>query len=313
MKVAAPLPAGRGWRERDGARREPRRSGCALPPFARERRARRVSPAFLAAVVLLLSPMSFRAGATAPPTAPPADAVPDAVIATRRVPPRSHHAPGASVAARAQLVAPPAGAAPVADKDTRNAAPDPGQAAAPSEPPATSSSTVDEITITLSAARSVSINRSIDGVRSAASGVGWTRSLGGPAGPGLLRGRLLLGLELTPALVLRGTERTAGFGLSPIRFRWLTEPAGRLRLFMELNGGILATATPIPRGLTRFNFTAEAGGGLRIAFWRRAGLLLGYRLHHLSNGNRLPSNPSINSHMIYAGISVLARRDRSGS
>lgn len=121
-----------------------------------------------------------------------------------------------------------------------------------------------------------------------------------------------MGVELTPAMLLRGTERAAGFGLSPIRFRWLTEPTGRLRLFMELNGGILATSTPIPRGITRFNFTAEAGGGLRIAFWRRAGLLLGYRLHHLSNGNRRRNNPSINSHLIYAGISVLARRDRGG-
>lgn len=167
---------------------------------------------------------------------------------------------------------------------------------------------VDEVTVTASLARSVSLNGSVDGVRSVSSAVGWTRAIGGPAGPGFLRGRLLMGVELTPALVLRGTERGVGFGLSPIRFRWLTEPVGRLRLFGELNGGILATDTPIPRGITRFNFTAEVGGGLRVSFWRRAGLLLGYRLHHLSNGNRRPDNPSINSHLVYAGFSVLARR-----
>jgi len=164
------------------------------------------------------------------------------------------------------------------------------------------------VTVTASLARSVSINGSVDGVRSASSALGWARTIGGPAGPRVLRGRLLMGVELTPALVLRGTERGFGFGLSPIRFRWLTEPVGRLRLFGELNGGILATDTPIPHGITRFNFTAEAGGGLRIACWRRTGLVLGYRLHHLSNGNRRPDNPSINSHMVYAGISVLARR-----
>lgn len=217
---------------------------------------------------------------------------------------------------RVVLVAIAVALAPIASRATATAQPaSSGQGTAAGAGPAAQDPPpviLEEITVIGTLARSVSINGSIDGVRSASSAVGWTRTIRGPAGPGFLRGRLLMGVELTPAMALRGTERAAGFGLSPIRVRWLTEPTGRLRLFGELNGGLLATNAPIPRGLTRFNFTAEVGGGLRIAFWQRAGLLLGYRLHHLSNGNRRPSNPSINSHLVYAGISVLARPTRRG-
>jgi hypothetical protein len=61
----------------------------------------------------------------------------------------------------------------------------------------------------------------------------------------------------------------------------------------------------MPEGTTRFSFTAQSGVGLRLHVAPRRALLLGYRFHHLSNGDRAETNPGVNSNLVYGGISFL--------
>src|SRR6266542_2087919 len=96
----------------------------------------------------------------------------------------------------------------------------------------------------------------------------------------------------------------AAAGLSPIFVRWNFTPVGRWEPFLEIAGGAVVTnrEIPDPGTTSRFNFTAQSGGGVRVALDGKWGLMAGYRFHHLSNGNRAPLNPSINSNVIYAGL-----------
>lgn len=82
----------------------------------------------------------------------------------------------------------------------------------------------------------------------------------------------------------------AGFGIGP-RWRWGT---GNVRPFVDLGAGLShATAMVPPRG-TKFNFVAQAGGGVQVGLGR-VRVDLGARWLHLSNNGRegRASNPDI--------------------
>jgi len=123
-------------------------------------------------------------------------------------------------------------------------------------------------------------------------------------GPGVLAGRLEVLIQILPLFVMSQSQRAYGVGFMPIFLRWDFDQRGRVQPFLELAGGLLLTNTAVPEGTARFNYLAHAGPGLRIWLNSREALLAGYSFHHLSNGNRLPSNPGINSNFFYAGISL---------
>ena len=51
----------------------------------------------------------------------------------------------------------------------------------------------------------------------------------------------------------------------------------------------------------------HAGLGFRLLGGRSGGLVAGYRLHHISNGNRLRRNPGVNAHLLMLGYTHVAR------
>ena len=67
--------------------------------------------------------------------------------------------------------------------------------------------------------------------------------------------------------------------------------------------GGLWSSSPLPEGTKRVNFTAHWGGGVRVAVAGERSLVLAYRLHHISNGNQLQTNPGVNSHVLFVGFS----------
>jgi hypothetical protein len=133
----------------------------------------------------------------------------------------------------------------------------------------------------------------------------WGRVLTRSRGPRPLAGRLELAVEVVPAFLMVQPQRTFGFGVTPLVVRWNLEPRGRLQVFADLAGGLLRSAEPIPEETARVNFTAQAGAGLRIAASARHAVLVGYRLHHLSNGGRAALNPAVNSHVIFGGLALM--------
>jgi hypothetical protein len=99
-----------------------------------------------------------------------------------------------------------------------------------------------------------------------------------------------------------------GFGLAPLGFQLRLFPRAAVRPFAHVIGGALWFTRRIPDPMaTRFNFTAEAGGGLEIALPKRHALAIGYAFHHTSNGGTGKVNPGVNSGVLTVGITVGAR------
>lgn len=111
-------------------------------------------------------------------------------------------------------------------------------------------------------------------------------------------------VELVPVFRMSQSNTATGFGVLPVSFRWNMDPANRVQPFFELASGVLITDKAVPEGTARFNFVAAAGPGLRVWLTERQALMLGYRFHHISNGNRLDLNPGINSNFFFAGLAI---------
>lgn len=133
----------------------------------------------------------------------------------------------------------------------------------------------------------------------------WGRIITPVRGRGPFAGRLQFLVEAVPLFVVFQSQPAYGVGITPIAFRWNFETERRWQPFAELAGGIVRTDRQVPEGTKRFNFTAQAGIGVRVHVSRGHAVLLGYRFHHLSNGQRAESNPGVNSNLFYAGISFL--------
>jgi hypothetical protein len=94
-------------------------------------------------------------------------------------------------------------------------------------------------------------------------------------------------------------------GLAPLGFQLRFFPHAPVRPFAHLSGGALWFTRPIPDPMaTRFNFTAETGGGLEIALPRRHALTIGYAFHHTSNGGTGQVNPGMNSGVLIVGVTA---------
>jgi hypothetical protein len=130
----------------------------------------------------------------------------------------------------------------------------------------------------------------------------------GPIGPGILRGRFQWSFEVVPVYGQYAPDKTYGFGLTPLAWKWNFEPTGRLAPYAELGGGGLWTRSPVPERTTTANFTAHAGMGLRMFIRQQEALTFGYRFHHISNGNRLERNPGVNAHVLQFGWSYFRPR-----
>jgi hypothetical protein len=138
--------------------------------------------------------------------------------------------------------------------------------------------------------------------------ISWGRLLSRPLGPAPVRGRFEWALEVVPLFRQFNPLATYGFGVTPLVWRWNFEPRGRLVPFAELAGGALWSRDPIPAETTTANFTAHAGYGVRYFFRPREALVISYRFHHISNGNRLERNPGVNAHVIQVGFSLMRTR-----
>jgi hypothetical protein len=131
--------------------------------------------------------------------------------------------------------------------------------------------------------------------------VSWGRILADPRGPGALRGRFEWAVEVAPIYRQYEPSNTNGVAITPFVWRWNFQPRGRLAPYGEFAGGGLWTANPVPDRTTTLNFTAHAALGMRIFLRSNEAAVLSYRVHHISNGNRLPRNPGVNAHMIQVG------------
>lgn len=134
--------------------------------------------------------------------------------------------------------------------------------------------------------------------------VSWGRELTGSVGPGLLRGRFVWALEVTPLFAQWSPATAWGAGVSPLFWRWNFDPRGRWSPFAELSMGGLWTSAAVPEGTSSANFTAHAALGTRIRASARVAWVAGFRFQHISNGNLIALNPGVNAPMVWGGVAV---------
>jgi len=134
--------------------------------------------------------------------------------------------------------------------------------------------------------------------------VSWARRLTSEGGPGILRGSLSWGVEVMPLYLQTAPSSTTGFGVSPLVWRWRFVPHRAAAPFAELAFGGIFTADPVPEGTRTANFLAHGAFGLRWRPSKRLSLVTAYRFQHISNGNQLASNPGVNAHVAWLGVSL---------
>jgi hypothetical protein len=119
-------------------------------------------------------------------------------------------------------------------------------------------------------------------------------------------------LDIIPAAVVfepdrvrRGSSSIYGAGLSPIGLKLNVGQDSWIKPFVAAAVGFLyfEKDIPVPRS-SRFNFTPELGLGVQVFFAPKKALTLGYKWHHMSNANTGRSNPGMDSHVFYAGVSL---------
>jgi hypothetical protein len=100
-------------------------------------------------------------------------------------------------------------------------------------------------------------------------------------------------------------ETAYGAGLTPIGFQLDFSNGSRVHPFVHVNGGFLVfnKSVPLPDAGT-FAFVGEAGTGVRIFTSERRAVTLGFRFHHISNGDRSGSNRGLNQFVFSAGFSI---------
>lgn len=165
-----------------------------------------------------------------------------------------------------------------------------------------------EWTATAAVAHGVSVLESRGGQRYAMPALAWGRVLTDLRGPRWMRGRFEWVVEAVPYFVEWAEGEARGAGVVPLGWRWNLAPHGRLHPYVEVGGGALWTTEAVPAGTTGTNFMTHGGAGLRWLGGGGAGWIVGYRLHHVSNGNRVARNPGVNAHMLVIGWTRIAAR-----
>jgi Lipid A 3-O-deacylase (PagL) len=165
-----------------------------------------------------------------------------------------------------------------------------------------------EWSVAAGVAQGISLLQSGGGQRYAMPSVSWGRVLTDPRGPRWMRGRFEWLVELSPFFVEWEEGHARGAGVVPLAWRWNFERGGTVVPFTEVGGGALWTTTAVPAGTSSTNFTTYAGAGLRLLGPAGRGMIIGYRLHHISNGNRVTRNPGVNAHMLVVGWTGVSSR-----
>ena len=100
----------------------------------------------------------------------------------------------------------------------------------------------------------------------------------------------------------RRTIRTGG-GVSPIGFQLLKTNGKIFHPFIQASGGMLLMNQTFPTDeARRLNFTFDFTLGVEISVFGRNTLTLGYKFHHISNGQTGKENPGLDSNFLFASF-----------
>lgn len=96
-----------------------------------------------------------------------------------------------------------------------------------------------------------------------------------------------------------------GLGISPIGFQFNWGKSNIVQPFFKSSGGFMYFSQPFPdyRGV-QFNFTLELGAGVELMLSENLSFSVGYKYHHMSNGQFGQINPGVDSNVFYTGFTI---------
>lgn len=98
------------------------------------------------------------------------------------------------------------------------------------------------------------------------------------------------------------------FGAAPLGLQINFRPRKNLQPFVAVTGGFLYFNQRIPNEIgTRFNFTADVGGGVEFRLDKKRAVTVGYKYHHISNANRGIFNPGYDNNLFYVGYTFFSK------
>lgn len=111
-----------------------------------------------------------------------------------------------------------------------------------------------------------------------------------------------------PVTFVNARPTRYGFGASPLGIQANFRPRKRVQPFIEATGGFLYLNKRTPNIVgTRFQFTADVGGGVEIKLREKRAFMIGYKYFHISNGNRGFQNPGFDNNLIYVGYTFFSK------
>lgn len=109
-----------------------------------------------------------------------------------------------------------------------------------------------------------------------------------------------------PTVSLKHTTNYA-FGVAPLGGQLNFRPRKKYQPFIGTSGGLLYMDKRTPSfGGTRFQYTADVGGGVEIRLKDKKALTVGYKYYHISNGNRGIINPGFDNNLFYLGYTFFS-------
>ena len=121
----------------------------------------------------------------------------------------------------------------------------------------------------------------------------------------ILSNERLFVVTSTPFVI--GSTRKAVYaaGAAPIGLKFNFRRNRRVQPFGQATGGFLYFAEQVPiTNASQFNFTFDFSGGVQIVNSNRRSFTVGYKYHHISNGNTGTFNPGVDVQMVFAGFSI---------
>ncbi len=112
----------------------------------------------------------------------------------------------------------------------------------------------------------------------------------------------------SPIQVQRVRETRRAFGIAPLGLQVNFRPRKKIQPFIGASGGLLYFNKTTPNFVgTRFNFTADVGGGLEIKLKQKRAVTIGYKYYHVSNGDRGIENPGFDHNIFYIGYTFFSK------
>lgn len=102
----------------------------------------------------------------------------------------------------------------------------------------------------------------------------------------------------------RRTTRT-GWGLSPVGYQYVAATNHWLFPYVQTTGGFMYMNNEFPTDRARrLNFTFDITIGAHFAISARNTITLGYKFHHISNGQTGIENPGLDSNFLFVLFSI---------